>query len=345
MTYKYFAIHKHTSYPKIYDRAAFKNPNKYRLSRLYTGFSRFFQEMQAKIRVYFSTGILYNCFHYYDNRKDNMNKKKSIGILLIFTFLICTLPPSLRSYADSGKYQIKVNRYTNSLTVYEKQADKTYKPVKAMLCSTGGKFTPLGTFRTSSKYRWRSLFYGVYGQYATRITGPILFHSVPYTKMNPSYMQKGEFEKLGTSASHGCIRLSAEDAKWIFDNCESGTSVTIYSSKDPGPLGKPEPVPYENYNGFDPTDIWSKDNPILSYAANTKLSVPKKIVIFVDDYSYDLLENVTATTADGEDITEEVEIEEDIDYSTPGKYQIKYYIADLNGNMIAATSKVVVKNR
>jgi lipoprotein-anchoring transpeptidase ErfK/SrfK len=63
----------------------------------------------------------------------------------------------------------------------------------------------------------------VYGQYACRITGSILFHSVPYEKQDKSTLEWWEYDKLGETASLGCIRLTVEDAKWIYDNCAKGT--------------------------------------------------------------------------------------------------------------------------
>ena len=81
---------------------------------------------------------------------------------------------------------------------------------------------------------------GVSGQYCTQIYGDYLFHSVPYTeRYNKGSLQPGEFDKLGTSCSHGCIRLQVADAKWIYDNKYDIAGVTIYDSDDPGPLGKP----------------------------------------------------------------------------------------------------------
>ncbi len=269
-----------------------------------------------------------------------MKAKKALNYLLILTFLISSLIFITPAEAASGIYHIKVNRYTNTVTVYKKQNDGTYSPVKAMLCSTGGSKTPLGTFRTSAKYRWRSLFFGVYGQYATRIYGSILFHSIPYLRPNASTMQKGEYEKLGTSASHGCVRLAAEDVKWIYDNCSYGTKVTIYSSKDPGPLGKPEAVPYPKYTGYDPTDIWSGVKP---QNLSPVLKVPKEIFLSAEDYSYDLLKGVKATSYDKKDITDDVEIEENIDFETPGDYVIKYSVTDKRGNTTSATTTAIVE--
>ena len=34
--------------------------------------------------------------------------------------------------------------------------------------------------------------------------------------------------RLGINASHGCVRLSIENAKWIYDTIPSGTKVIVY---------------------------------------------------------------------------------------------------------------------
>ena len=111
----------------------------------------------------------------------------------------------------------------------------------------------------------------MYGQYATRIVGSILFHSVPYTKQNPANLEYWEYDKLGTKASAGCIRLTVIDAKWIYDNCKSGTKVEFYSDSNPGPLGKPTAQKIsdadENVRVWDPTDPRS-DNPWKTYNSN-----------------------------------------------------------------------------
>ena len=88
-------------------------------------------------------------------------------------------------------------------------------------------------------------------------------YSVPYTeRYNKGSLQPGEFDKLGTSCSHGCIRLQVADAKWIYDNKYDIAGVTIYDSDDPGPLGKPSApsIGGSAYPGWDPTDPDS-DNP------------------------------------------------------------------------------------
>ena len=156
-------------------------------------------------------------------------------------------------------YYIKVNIQENTVTVYDKDEEGNYtKPIKAMVCSTGKATPKSGTYTISQKYRWLPLFGNVYGQYSTRIVDHILFHSVPYQKKTLDSLEYWEYDKLGTSASAGCIRLTVEDSYWIYTYCESGTKVEFYSSSDPGPLGKPEVQKISNESeklrNWDPTD-------------------------------------------------------------------------------------------
>lgn len=156
-------------------------------------------------------------------------------------------------------YYIKINRKQNCITIYTSDENGEYTvPYKAMICSTGlYNATPRGTFHLSTKYLWRELYGKVYGQYATRITGGVLFHSVPYYKKSKSALCTEKYNKLGQQASMGCVRLTVEDAKWIADNCPSGTTVEIYEDDDPGPLGKPEAAHIDTDSpnkGWDPTD-------------------------------------------------------------------------------------------
>lgn len=155
-------------------------------------------------------------------------------------------------------YLVAINRGCNTVTIYEQDTEGRYThPVKAMACSVG-EDTPDGYYRTQERYRWKDLFENSYGQYAIRIVDHILFHSVPYDAKDPSTLQTEEYNLLGTSASHGCVRLSAGDAKWLYDNCPNGFPAVLYADTDmPGPLGKPsvEMIDTEDARAsWDPTD-------------------------------------------------------------------------------------------
>ena len=174
------------------------------------------------------------------------------------------------------KYYIKVNCKSQTVNVYEKDENNKYsKPVKVLLCSTGVETPKTGVYKiTSFKQEWLGLQGNVYGQYCTQIVGNILFHSVPYIEKNkPSSLEYWEYDKLGEEASLGCIRLTVESAKWIFDNCETGTQVEFYSSEDPGPLGKPETQKISDYSeelkNWDPTDE-KQENPWIIYKKKVK---------------------------------------------------------------------------
>lgn len=130
----------------------------------------------------------------------------------------------------NSRYYIKVNLKTQTVNIYEKDELNRYSiPVKTMLCSTG-EYTPKsGTYKiTTYKQEWLGLQGNVYGQYCTQIVGNILFHSVPYLeKYNPASLEYWEYDKLGQDVSLGCIRLTVENAKWIYDNCDTGTRSRI----------------------------------------------------------------------------------------------------------------------
>lgn len=90
--------------------------------------------------------------------------------------------------------------------------------------------TPTGTFYVQAE-RGDSFYNQELGEGANYYVswlnhGEYLFHSVP-TKVDGSYNLK-EAAKLGKSTgSHGCIRLSVPDAKWMEQNLPEGTKVVI----------------------------------------------------------------------------------------------------------------------
>lgn len=127
----------------------------------------------------------------------------------------------------TSKYKLRIDVINQVVSAYTSNG----KLYRQMICSTGKTETPtpLGTFSTSSQYRWGYFSkFGVWAQYWTRISGPYLFHSVLYNEKDEDTLVKSSLNNLGNRASHGCVRLRVEDAKWIYDNCQSGTQVVIF---------------------------------------------------------------------------------------------------------------------
>lgn len=154
----------------------------------------------------------------------------------------------------SGPYYIKVYKKSNYQIIYAKDGAKGYTiPVKAMINSCGNN-TPTGTYYTPYRYRWLRMEGYTWAQWCTQIYGNYLFHSVPNWTYNNFDLEVYEYNLLGSTRSLGCIRLTCEDAKWIYDNCGLGTQVYISAVETSGPLSKPTSLKLASWHTWDPTD-------------------------------------------------------------------------------------------
>lgn len=114
----------------------------------------------------------------------------------------------------------------DQITYIYKGSINNWDKIKSFKCSTGieSEKTPTGIFDVRERGAWFfSDKYNQGGKYWVQFYGDYLFHSVPYNKEQSEVVDY----TLGVPASHGCIRLKTEDAKWIYDNIESGTKVII----------------------------------------------------------------------------------------------------------------------
>jgi lipoprotein-anchoring transpeptidase ErfK/SrfK len=78
-------------------------------------------------------------------------------------------------------------------------------------------------------------------------------HTVPWKERNTKgYVYKGQFNKLGTRASGGCVRMPYKLAKYIYEKCPIGTPVKVFNGKAGSyPMGKPKK--YTATSNLDPT--------------------------------------------------------------------------------------------
>ena len=266
--------------------------------------------------------------------------------MLAALMLLTSVGAPTETYAATSQhtYYIKINRKQNCVTVYKKDEKGKYTiPVKAMACSVGvNNATPTGTFAISNQYRWHTLMGNVYGQYCSRIVGGVLFHSVYYSTTDPSTLAYNSYNRLGTAASHGCVRLNVADAKWIYDNCDSGTKVTIYDSNDPGPLGKPTPVRIDtssSYRGWDPTDP-SPNNPWRKMAP--KINGIKNLTVERLAKKPDLKKGITATDYKGTSL--KIRLTGKLNMKKTGKYTITYKTTDSLNRTTTVKRVITVKD-
>lgn len=138
-------------------------------------------------------------------------------------------------------YKIVLNLFYQFITIYKKdEKGKFTIPVRYILCSTGedkdGNSTPLGEFEIGEiKDRFGEFYsYGgpLFAQYWTQLTKNYYFHSVLYSRRNAYYYRAYSYENLGKKASHGCIRMTVPDARWIWYHIAPGTLAEVIEGKE-----------------------------------------------------------------------------------------------------------------
>lgn len=239
--------------------------------------------------------------------------------------------------ASSGKpYLIQVNKTQNCIIIYKKAKNGKYtEPEKAMICSVGYD-TPTGEFQTSDKYEWKIVNGNVWAQYATRIVGNVLFHSMPYASNTRDSLLTKYYNQLGSTFSASCIRLSAKDSQWIMQNCPAGTTVQIYESDKKEPLEIPKAMIVPEDAVWDPTDP-DPANPYQNIGIEFEGLESQKNAERGMQINY--LDGITVRDTCGNDISSQVKIDTNLNPFQPGSYEVNYFVEDAAGKTASATVK------
>ena len=134
-----------------------------------------------------------------------------------------------KGYSSSTKYLLMVNTKTCHVGVFVKDGGK-WVGKYYWQCAPGKSSTPTikGTFTVGVKgYYFDSGNCRCF--YYTQISGNYLFHSVLYSQRSTNPAKAGIIDgTMGKPASHGCVRMKIDNAKWIYDNIPRGTKVVTY---------------------------------------------------------------------------------------------------------------------
>ena len=132
--------------------------------------------------------------------------------------------------ANPFPYRVEVSIDNQTVSVYALNDKGQYDLQKTFTCSTGlHDSTPRGVFLNGHPVnRWHYFEkFNCWAQYSFEVTGDIMFHSVIYGSDNENSLRTGSLHALGNPASHGCIRLTVEDAKWLYEHCKRGSLVIV----------------------------------------------------------------------------------------------------------------------
>ena len=163
----------------------------------------------------------------YFQRKNNLDQT---GVADEETQRLLFSPDAIESEEYVFPYKLVVDLSDRRTYVYRWTGDGYNERIATFKCCVGAPKTPTpqGTFQGSGQAGGRWYYFkdfNCYAQYAWRIQGGILFHSVTYSRPNEN--SGGSTRSLGRAESHGCVRLTVSDAKWIYDNCPMGTTVVV----------------------------------------------------------------------------------------------------------------------
>lgn len=127
-------------------------------------------------------------------------------------------------------YRVEVSIDRQVVEVWALNDENGYDLAQTFTCSTGlHDSTPRGVFPNGHPVnRWHYFKkFNCWAQYSFKIVDDIMFHSVIYGSKNENSLRKSSQRNLGSPASHGCVRLSVEDARWLFEHCKRGTVVVV----------------------------------------------------------------------------------------------------------------------
>ena len=208
---------------------------------------------------------------------------RSVRLLAaLFLLLLLLLPALLPGRAaaldelkntDPEKYYILLDLNNQVVTVYEKDEYGEYtRIVRRFLCTTGRAAadpedpgdvatpTPRGVWKIGGRERFGKFanFSGEYARYWTQIVGSVFFHSIMFGNRTVHSLQRSAFARLGTSASHGCVRLYVEDARWLYYYACPGTTIRVSDTEKRDPSLKKAlktRMTFAEYNAFQKTIV------------------------------------------------------------------------------------------
>ncbi|WP_129599729.1 L,D-transpeptidase family protein [Anaerophilus nitritogenes] len=130
-----------------------------------------------------------------------------------------------KDFSSKTNHYIWVDTNKNITYIFERQ-NENWNLIKTMPCTTGKSSNPTvkGIFEICGRGPWLTSYNGkVKAKYKVRFFKDYYFHSILFDANGKNIVDS----RLGKSLSHGCVRLSLDDAKWMYDHIKDDTTVYV----------------------------------------------------------------------------------------------------------------------
>lgn len=248
-----------------------------------------------------------------------------------------------------GKYLISINTANNIISIYswnseiEKFSSSPVKEMPAALPTDMAEDEYSFSKDDLSKSIWYEEDSAEFYRYYLDFNGKFKFHSAQYTANgNKNSLNTDSYNCIGKQPSENGILLLCSDARWIYENCSYATEIQIVSDETSESdeiinsiISIPEGL------SWDPTDSDS-DSPFCQTILKDFNCTIQYATLPVGVGTEPLFKYVKAYDENGTDVSSYVYTTWTDTFTTPGKYEIPFFIADIYGNVLSDTIIVTV---
>ena len=175
-----------------------------------------------------------------------------------------------QTIAKNQSYYIRISIAKHTLVVYQLDDNKEFSiPVKAFKVALGPKVAPAKT-AISEKSLWRKITDIYYVRYSSRLDNAEYLSSATYYSQSDYNLNPGSYNAIGNNVTEGSILMTCANAKWIYENCGTKTTVEIVEDFDISTDINVEEINRIADNAYrDPTDDLKESSPIQQSISET----------------------------------------------------------------------------
>lgn len=175
-----------------------------------------------------------------------------------------------QTIAKNQSYYIRISIAKHTLVVYQLDDNNEFTiPVKAFKVALGPKVAPAKT-AISEKSLWRKITDIYYVRYSSRLDNAEYLSSATYYSQSDYNLNPGSYNVIGNNVTEGSILMTCANAKWIYENCGTKTTVEIVEDFDISSAINVEEINRIADNAYrDPTDDLKESSPIQQSISET----------------------------------------------------------------------------